>query len=220
LTGSRKEYGSNSRTKNRLSLRRLVLPSDVAFAWQPRQRLLLFCPDDHATMPGWFKGMEQIIRERNLWKQGLLALCPGFKCEKGATNCCCRRILFNQPDFGNQKSALQELIERRGHLCDFYPKFHCELNFIEMYWGAVKFRYRKTPTTSNIDEMEANVKKCLDEVPDVSMIRFANRAARFISAHAAGFTGMDLGYIKPEYKSHRMLPASAIREMKVAAINK
>ena len=39
-------------------------------------------------------------------------------------------ILFNQPDFVPQKSELQELIEKRGHLCDFYPKYHCELNFI------------------------------------------------------------------------------------------
>ena len=27
----------------------------------------LYYPDDHETMPGWFKGMEQIICEQGLW---------------------------------------------------------------------------------------------------------------------------------------------------------
>ena len=41
----------------------------------------LYFPDDHPTMPGWFKGMEQILTEHGLWPEtGLLAKCPGFKC--------------------------------------------------------------------------------------------------------------------------------------------
>ena len=90
-------------------------------------------------MPGWFKGMEVIICERGLWPEGgLLAQCGNFRCPPGRADCCCRRLLFLQPDFLDQKPLLQEFIERRHHLCDFYPKYHCELNFIEQYWGAVK----------------------------------------------------------------------------------
>lgn len=71
----------------------------------------LYYPDDHETMSGWFKGMEQIIRERGLWPdRGLNAQCEGFKCMVGKTDCCCRRLLFVQPDFVNQKSHLEELI--------------------------------------------------------------------------------------------------------------
>jgi hypothetical protein len=40
-----------------------------------------------------------------------------------------------QPDFVSQKSQLEEFVTSRGHICDFYPKYHCELNFIEQYWG-------------------------------------------------------------------------------------
>jgi hypothetical protein len=128
----------------------------------------LYFPANHEKFPGWFKGMEQIIRERGFWPAGarnVLAQCKDFKCEDGATTCCCRRILFTQPDFVHQKSELEEYIVSRGHICDFYPKFHCELNFIEQYWGAAKYRYRVTPRTANMEEMKANVLACLDDVP-------------------------------------------------------
>ncbi|KAJ3521969.1 hypothetical protein NMY22_g12088 [Coprinellus aureogranulatus] len=150
----------------------------------------LYFPEDHPTHPGWFKGMEQIIRERGLWPDGgLLAQCTDFKCEPGKTDCCCRRLLFTQPDFASQKSALEELITGRGHICDFYPKYHCELNFIEQYWGAAKLRYRNSPQTKSQDEMEKNMLACLDEVTQVQMIWFANRSARFISAYRLGKAG-------------------------------
>lgn len=122
--------------------------------------------DDHPSMPGWFKGMKEIIRERGLWPdKELLAQCPGFKCPPNRTDCCCRRILFMQPDFIAQKSQLEELIATRGHICDFYPKYHCELNFIEQYWGAAKSRYRVAPRARTAREMETTVRESLDSVP-------------------------------------------------------
>jgi len=127
---------------------------------------LFYFPDDHPSMPGWFKGMEQIIQERGLWpERGLHAQCPNFRCPPGHTDCCCRRLLFSQPDFTNQKSQLQELVESRGHVCDFYPKYHCELNFIEQYWGAAKLRFRSMERAATLEEMEKQVKSCLDNIP-------------------------------------------------------
>ena len=150
----------------------------------------LYYPDDHETMSGWFKGMEQIIRERGLWPdRGLNAQCEGFKCMVGKTDCCCQRLLFVQPDFVNQKSHLEELITSRGHICDFYPKYHCELNFIEQYWGAAKFRYRTSPKTDNINEMEENVRACLDDVPILQIKWFG------ISSHAYQLLIMDFHQI-------------------------
>jgi hypothetical protein len=78
-------------------------------------------------MPGWFKGMQAVLEERGLFwykenGKGLSAECRDFKCPEGATDCCCRHILFNQPDFAGMKSHLEEVINSRGHLCDFYPK--------------------------------------------------------------------------------------------------
>ena len=129
--------------------------------------------NDHPTMPGWFKGMKVILDERGLWQSGLLAQCKDFKCAKGSTDCCARRILFNQPDFVNVKSHLQEVITARGHLCDFYPKFHCELNYIEQYWGAAKLLYRSGPKITKMEDMEKQVAACLDAVPLSQIRRYA-----------------------------------------------
>ncbi|KIJ25471.1 hypothetical protein M422DRAFT_273562, partial [Sphaerobolus stellatus SS14] len=54
--------------------------------------------------------------------------------------CCMRRFLTEQSDFKAEKPLIQLVIEAAGHKCFFLPKFHCELNPIEMYWGWTKFR--------------------------------------------------------------------------------
>jgi hypothetical protein len=51
-------------------------------------------------------------------------------------------ILASQPDFLEQKCSIAEIIEKAGHLCLFLPKYHCELNIIEFFWGATK-RYTR-----------------------------------------------------------------------------
>lgn len=134
-------------------------------------RQSFYFPDDHPTHPGWFKGMKQILVERGKWQQQMRAECEGFKCAEGATDCCARRVLFNETDFIAQQSALQEAFAARGHICDFYPKFHCELNFIEQYWGEAKRTYRMTGATKGTEEMEKNVVTCLDAVPPERILR-------------------------------------------------
>ena len=52
--------------------------------------------------------------------------------------CCMRKVLSLQADFRAGIPRLQQVIEAAGHKCYFLPKFHCELNPIEMYWGWVK----------------------------------------------------------------------------------
>jgi hypothetical protein len=62
------------------------------------------------------------------------------------------------------KSGLEELIESRGHLCDFYPKYHCKLNFIEQYWGAVKARFQVAGHAATVGEMERKIIERLDDI--------------------------------------------------------
>ena len=42
-----------------------------------------------------------------------------------------RNFLKTFPDFNRQKNILEDYIERRRHICVYYPKFHCELSPIE-----------------------------------------------------------------------------------------
>lgn len=138
----------------------------------------LYFPSDHPKHPNKFKGMAQILIERGIditdsKGKTLNAECSGFKCKGTAQHCCCRNILFHQPDFQDVKPALVEHIEKRGHIAVFYPKFHCELNFIEQCWGYAKYRYRMLPRPLNEKEMQINVQSTLDSIPPETFRRQA-----------------------------------------------
>lgn len=63
------------------------------------------------------------------------------------SDCCMQRLLSLQQDFRDEKPLLQLIIEKAGHKCLFLPKFHCELNPIEMVWGQLKRRESCFPTS-------------------------------------------------------------------------
>jgi len=54
--------------------------------------------------------------------------------------CCMYCVLSLQEDFANEKSLIQHYLEGHGHVCMYLPKFHCELNPIELLWGYAKYR--------------------------------------------------------------------------------
>ncbi|KAK0495603.1 hypothetical protein EDD18DRAFT_1354058 [Armillaria luteobubalina] len=68
-----------------------------------------YYPDDHPALPGYFKGMATILEERGFENAGSLkAQCKKTFSECAQQdNCCCRRILFNQPDFVDVESILE-----------------------------------------------------------------------------------------------------------------
>ena len=87
----------------------------------------LYFPMDHAdkNFRGIFKGMAVILEERGFNEMSkLCAECKGFKCKPGATECCCRRILYNQPDFAEGESLLETHCHACGiHAIVFLPNF-------------------------------------------------------------------------------------------------
>ena len=77
------------------------------------------------------KGMQRVLQERGFNVARLRAKCSPV-CPIENTNCCMARLLSQQDDFKNQPSMLETFIRSQGHECIFLPKFHCELNPIEM----------------------------------------------------------------------------------------
>ena len=60
--------------------------------------------------------------------------------------CCASYVLSQEPDFQEQKEWLTEVVNAEGFDIVFFPKYHCELNYIEMIWGWVKSYHRRTCT--------------------------------------------------------------------------
>ncbi|KAH7905399.1 hypothetical protein BJ138DRAFT_1106018 [Hygrophoropsis aurantiaca] len=86
---------------------------------------LYFPPNDPRGPEGTFKGMAVILEERKHKDPlkftfadytKLKAQCgKNFDCKKDQINCCCRRILYTQPDFTRVESLLETLCKARGY---------------------------------------------------------------------------------------------------------
>jgi hypothetical protein len=119
------------------------------------------------------------------------------------TTCCAKRILALQPDFTETRSRLEEVIIARGHRCLFYPKFHCELNFIELAWGSVKRAVRERCDFT----FKNNVLLCLDALPLATVRRYARLTYRWMDAYAKGLVGPLAEFAVKKFSSHRKVPA-------------
>ena len=136
------------------------------------------------------------MRERKLWPAAGLS-----KAEATA-------LLDVQPDFASQKSWLEEELAQRGHLIDFYPKYYCELNFIERIWALAKQVIRadsdftwnglqaKVPATSELMATDHS---------DV-VKRYARTAQRYIDAyHRKELSFAQVNKAVKRFSSHRRI---------------
>ncbi|TFK48662.1 hypothetical protein OE88DRAFT_1646799 [Heliocybe sulcata] len=95
----------------------------------------------------------------------LIVLCSALAIREGINKSAKIAVMLPnlQPDFQAQTSLIQEAIDAAGHLCIILPKFHCELNFIEFFWGAVK-KYLQENCDYTFDMLKANLPKALASV--------------------------------------------------------
>jgi len=157
------------------------------------------------------KGMRRILQERELWVESLIKQCKLHPSEQTNSDCCAVHILGRQPDFESQKNHLQEVIETAGHMCIFYPKFHCELNFIESFWGEAK-RYSRLHCDYSFRSLKEIVPIALELVTLTKIRRFARRSAQYMSAYEHGLSGKAAVFAVKKYRSHRRVPASVLDE--------
>ncbi|OAX33859.1 hypothetical protein K503DRAFT_775150, partial [Rhizopogon vinicolor AM-OR11-026] len=119
-------------------------------------------------------------------------------------------LLYNEPDFVNVKSFLEIACEARGFRAIFFPKFHCELNFIEQCWGYSKQVYREFPMSFKEADLERNVLAALEAVPLDAIHQFSTRSLRFMNGYRRGLNGKQAAWASKQYRGHRVLPEAIL----------
>jgi hypothetical protein len=131
----------------------------------------------------------------------------GYYIEK----CCAYKVLSQEPDFLEQKPWLQEAVEKHTDFyIIFYPKYHCELNFIEMVWALIKNHHRRT-CTYNFKDLISEAKGLPHTFATISVLsvkRMFNHCLRYMSGYRSDLTGFQLEYAVKKYKGHRAVPSS------------
>jgi len=173
-------------------------------------------PDDYEdeSLRGKPKGMKQVLTDRGLWRNGLqktCAMCRNDDIDPARVDCCAERILELQPDFAAQGSMLEEIAKEEGQFIIFYPKFHCEFNFIEMYWGASK-RYTRQHCDYSFQGLQKLIPEALDSVPIETIRKYAWMAFRYMDAYRMGLTMEAAQRAVKQYKSHRRISENQMLE--------
>ena len=167
-------------------------------------------PDNH-KLRGKPKGIKQVLIEHNLWpKKSIRLMCDQYSgkqdnADPERQDCCARRIMSLQPDFCEQRSILEEAIIKAGYIFERYPKFHCECNFIERYWGFAK-RETRRQCNYNYNDLLIKVPEVLISVPVTTIRKFARKSWRYMDAYNKGLEGRTAEWAVSKYKSHRRLP--------------
>ena len=135
------------------------------------------------------KGLKIVLEERGVDTRGMNA-------DK------LREELNTFEDFKNKVTILQERVEGRGHLCLFFPQFHCELNAIERCWCHAK-KYTRAHANGSITRLRPIILEGLNTcTPDI-IRKFFVTCRDYVKAYREGHTCRDVDRIVKTYKSHR-----------------
>jgi hypothetical protein len=155
---------------------------------------------------GVLKGLKSILQERCMWPP------------EGLSRDAARKLLSAQPDFSGQKEWLEETVTNAGYIIDFYPKYHCEFNYIEMFWGATK-AYTRKHCTYEFNDLVQTVPRALSSVSLSKIRKFARKSYRYIDAYRV--RGSDGNSLTPKqieiavkkYRQHRKIPVRVLNRL-------
>ncbi|TFK57758.1 hypothetical protein BDN72DRAFT_782883 [Pluteus cervinus] len=107
----------------------------------------------------------------------------------------------------SEKPLLQIVIEQAGHKCVFLPKFHCELNPIELVWAQVKhyFRERADGTFPTAKKLAI---ESLNSVSTEKIRRCFSHCWRYLDHYRGGMDITKAEYAMKQFKSHRRIPGA------------
>ena len=173
------------------------------------------------------KGVKQILMERgnkHRNDQGDVLFLQCNYCKSKTTleervelnisnQCCASYVLAHEPDFLAQEEWLTQVVHDAGFEIIFYPKYHCELNYIEMIWGWVKSYHRRT-CTYNYKDLKDRLPKTFDDLLPLPFVRKVfQHCLRFMSGYRQNLEGPLLDYAMTKYTSHRTVPVGVAEEL-------
>ncbi|KAK3825848.1 MAG: hypothetical protein J3Q66DRAFT_294774, partial [Benniella sp.] len=152
------------------------------------------------------KGIKRILQERGFQVDKMRGKCEKLTCPIRERDtepfCCMMQMLDHQPDFiAATKTMVEQAIEPYPEIqVIYYPKFHAELNFIEMYWGDAKLNTGKY----RMEGFQETVIKALDSVTIDTIRGYAGTAFRYMQQHREGLTSAGAEYLAmKKYTSQR-----------------
>ena len=118
------------------------------------------------------KGVKTVLMERNLWPAG------GLKLDAA------RALLAQQPDFANEKSALEKMYTSRGHLYLRLPVCHPELASVERRWAFSK-RIARSKCTYDVKVFRRDLRSYVTAQSMLYTRRCFRKTRDFMRAYAA-----------------------------------
>ena len=147
------------------------------------------------------KGLRQILVERGLYVDGMtqVNVDPCLSMDD---------VLGGCPDFASETTAMQDLLEKRGHILVMSPKYHPEVagEGVECNLGYMKIGYRRKFNDLKPKHLQANVERAVASVTLDLVRKFARRARDYMRAYRDPSNPMlhqDIEDMLKEVKTHR-----------------
>ena len=105
--------------------------------------------------------------------------------------------------------------DRKTWVRNHFPKYHCELNFIELLWGWTKSYHRRQCTYSFLDlKADTGLMNTLEHKVPLPFIRkCARRCFRYAADYTVNCVGPKLEFVVKKYKSHRKIRDTSAAEL-------